>query len=146
MSERFDLAQHDLDIRRQIIAPHWRAFLSSPWFGYGLGSFTTVNQMLMTEAGLRELHNVRAVHNLYVQWLEEAGIVGAGLLAALFVERLVPIARAALIALVLSSGVLSSGVSRRGASPWVLPRPIPGREVELAGGAGLGSRESCVRA
>lgn len=108
VSERFDLAQHDLDIRRQIIAPHWRAFLSSPWFGYGLGSFTTVNQMLMTEAGLRELHNVRAVHNLYVQWLEEAGIVGAGLMAALFVERLVPIARAAF-------GPGGAGVWARGA-------------------------------
>lgn len=92
--ERFDLAQQDLDIRRQIIAPHWRAFLSAPWFGYGLGSFTSVNQMLMTEASLRELHNVRAVHNLYVQWLEEAGIVGAALMAALFCERMAPVVRA----------------------------------------------------
>jgi len=93
--ERFDLVQQDLDIRRQIITPHWRAFLSAPWFGYGLGSFTSVNQMLMTEATLRELHNVRAVHNLYVQWLEEAGIVGALLMAALFGERMVPVVRAA---------------------------------------------------
>ncbi|KSB87514.1 hypothetical protein AS593_17755 [Caulobacter vibrioides] len=93
--ERFDLAQQDLDIRRQIIAPHWRAFLSAPWFGYGLGSFPSVNQMLMTEATLRELHNVRAVHNLYVQWLEEAGIVGAALMAALFGERMAPVVRAA---------------------------------------------------
>ena len=93
--ERFDLAQQDLDIRRQIIAPHWRAFLSTPWFGYGLGAFTTINQMLMTEATLRELHNVRAVHNLYVQWLEEAGVVGAVLMAALFAERMAPVARAA---------------------------------------------------
>lgn len=95
VAERFDLAQQDLDIRRQIIAPHWRAFLSSPWFGYGLGGFTSVNQMLMTEATLRELHNVRAVHNLYVQWLEEAGVVGAALMAALLGQRLAPIVRAA---------------------------------------------------
>lgn len=95
VAERFDMAQRDLDIRRQIVEPHWRAFLSAPWFGYGLGSFTTVNQMLMTEAGLRELHNVRAVHNLYVQWLEEGGIVGAVLMAALFVERMVPVVGAA---------------------------------------------------
>lgn len=106
--ERFDLAQQDLDIRRQIIAPHWRAFLSSPWFGYGLGSFTSVNQMLMTEATLRELHNVRAVHNLYIQWLEEAGIVGAALMAALLVERIAPVVRAAF-------GAGGAGIWARGA-------------------------------
>ncbi len=94
--ERFGMAQQNLDVRAQIVAPHWRAFLAAPWFGYGLGSFPTVNQLVVTQDSLPALYNVRAVHNLYVQWLEEAGVVGAALMAALFLERLAPIGRAAL--------------------------------------------------
>lgn len=96
VAERFGSARQDLDIRARILDPHWRAFLAAPWFGYGLGSFTTVNQLVVTRETLLVLHDVRAAHNLYVQWLEEAGIIGAAAMTALLAAILGPIVRAAL--------------------------------------------------
>lgn len=95
VAERFGAAGQDLEIRARILEPHWRAFLAAPWFGYGLGAFTTINQMVVTRETLLTLHDVRAAHNLYVQWLEEAGIAGAAAMAALFVAAAAPVARAA---------------------------------------------------
>lgn len=72
----------DMVARQTIFDAHWQAFLGSPWFGFGLGSFPTVNQLITTGETLNVLYDVRATHNLYLQWLEEAGIVGAALMAA----------------------------------------------------------------
>ncbi|WP_165184050.1 O-antigen ligase family protein [Caulobacter soli] len=93
VAERFSLAEQDAGIRAAIFAPHWDAFRSAPWFGFGLGSFPTVNQLIVTQANLPALFNVRAVHNLYLQWLEEAGVVGALAMTALFVALIWPILR-----------------------------------------------------
>jgi O-antigen ligase len=111
----------DAEVRRQIVGAHWEAFKSSPWFGLGLGSFPIVNQLITTTANLPVLFDVRATHNLYVQWLEEAGIVGgvamaAWLLVALWragVDAIKPgmagaLARAAIAATVV---VLLHGIS-----------------------------------
>jgi O-antigen ligase len=96
VAERFDKAGQDADVRQAIFAPHWEAFLSSPWFGFGLGSFPTINQLVATQDNLRMLFDVRAVHNLYLQWLEEAGVIGALAMAALFVVLLWPVVRGGL--------------------------------------------------
>lgn len=72
----------DISLRRTIFDAHWQAFVGSPWFGFGLGSFPIINQMIMTSENLDILFDVRATHNLYLQWLEEGGIVGAALMAA----------------------------------------------------------------
>ncbi|QTC91468.1 O-antigen ligase family protein [Brevundimonas goettingensis] len=63
--------------RADILSSHWQAFLDSPLFGYGLGSFSDVNSQIMTDQNFEVLWPVRAAHNVYLQWLEEAGIVGA---------------------------------------------------------------------
>lgn len=96
VSERLDLAERDVSVRTAILAPHWEAFQSSPWFGYGLGSFPTVNQMVSNQENLRVLFDVRAVHNLYLQWLEEGGVIGSLAMAALFLTLLWPILRGGL--------------------------------------------------
>jgi O-antigen ligase len=96
VAERFDRAGQDADVRQAIFAPHWEAFLSSPWFGFGLGSFPTINQLVATQDNLRMLFDVRAVHNLYLQWLEEAGVIGALAMAALFIVLLWPVVRGGL--------------------------------------------------
>ena len=44
---------------------------------YGLGSFSDINSQITTEENYHALWSVRAVHNVYLQWLEEAGIIGA---------------------------------------------------------------------
>jgi len=72
----------DAAVRKAIFDAHWQAFLGSPWFGFGLGSFPVVNQLIATTENLGVLFDVRATHNLYLQWLEEAGVVGTLLMAA----------------------------------------------------------------
>ncbi len=86
---RLEHLDGDVAVRKAIFDAHWQAFQSSPWFGFGLGSFPVVNQLITTTGNLNVLFDVRATHNLYLQWLEEAGIVGsvvmlAWLLAALW--------------------------------------------------------------
>lgn len=63
-------------VRQSIWALHWQAFLDSPLFGYGLGAAETVNKTLISVANYPILWNIKAILNLYLQWLEEAGIVG----------------------------------------------------------------------
>ncbi len=67
----------DVDLRSQIFAAHWDAFLASPLFGYGLGSFDPINLQIMTSETAGSFWNLRALHNVYLQWLEEAGLIGA---------------------------------------------------------------------
>lgn len=56
---------------------HWHAFVAAPWMGYGLGTFEAINRSLITATSFYNLWNIRAVHNVYLQWLEEAGVLGA---------------------------------------------------------------------
>ena len=64
-------------IRQNIFGAHWQAFLASPLFGYGLGSFSDMNSQIMSADTYSDLWAIRAAHNVYLQWLVEAGIVGA---------------------------------------------------------------------
>lgn len=73
---RFENLEGDVAVRKAIFDAHWEAFKTSPWFGFGLGSFPIVNQLITTTENLAALFDVRATHNLYLQWLEEGGIVG----------------------------------------------------------------------
>lgn len=78
----------DAEVRGVIFDAHWRAFLDSPLFGYGLGTFNDVNAQIMTLQNQEILSSVRALHNVYLQWLVEAGVVGSApmfLLIALIV-------------------------------------------------------------
>lgn len=73
---RLEHLDGDVAVRKAIFDAHLTAFQSSPWFGYGLGSFPVVNQLITTTETLPVLFDVRATHNLYLQWLEEGGVVG----------------------------------------------------------------------
>lgn len=63
--------------RFDLLAPHWRAFLDAPLFGSGLGTFPEVNNLIMTPETASTLSATVVLHNVYLQWLEEAGVVGA---------------------------------------------------------------------
>ncbi|MBO9557445.1 MAG: O-antigen ligase family protein [Caulobacter sp.] len=91
--DRLELANGDVAVRAAIFAPHYEAFLSSPWFGYGLGSFVSVNQLITDSVSLQTLFNVRAAHNLYLQWLEEGGVIGSLAMLALFIAIILPVAK-----------------------------------------------------
>lgn len=79
---RLDMVDQDAVVRQAILAEHWKAFLASPLFGYGLGSFVDLNSMIMTADSYGYLL-VGSTHNVYLQWLEEAGVVGAAPMFAL---------------------------------------------------------------
>lgn len=65
------------DARARMGQIHWQAFLAAPWMGYGLGTFEAINRSLITATNFADLWNIRAVHNVYLQWLEETGVLGA---------------------------------------------------------------------
>jgi O-antigen ligase len=74
---RFFAAQQDADVRTAIWKAHWGAFLESPLFGYGLGTAETVNKTLVTVQNYEVLRPIRSILNVYLEWLENAGIIGA---------------------------------------------------------------------
>jgi O-antigen ligase len=74
---RMDALNTDAVNRAAIFGAHWQAFLKSPLMGYGLGSFTDVNNYVMTPDNYGALWSIRAAHNVFIQWLEEAGLLGA---------------------------------------------------------------------
>jgi len=61
--------------RTEIWRLHWQAFLDSPLFGYGLGGAETVSKSLLNLSNFDVLWNIKAILNVYLQWLEEAGVV-----------------------------------------------------------------------
>lgn len=70
-------ATHEFASRTAIYQVHWQAFLDSPLFGYGLGSFDELNRMLLNTETFPKLWSVRAAHNIYLAWLEQGGLFGA---------------------------------------------------------------------
>ena len=75
--DRFGSIGADAGVRATIFDAHWNAFLASPLTGNGLGSFDQVNLQILTTTNVDALWSIRAAHNVYLQWLEEAGILGA---------------------------------------------------------------------
>jgi O-antigen ligase len=67
----------EFDNRAFLLSVHWQAFLDSPLFGYGLGTFDVVNRMLLNAATFPKIWAVRAAHNVYLTWLEQGGLLGA---------------------------------------------------------------------
>lgn len=65
------------DLRGVVNQAHWRAFLASPLSGYGLGSYPELNNMIMTAPNAEALSLSVVLHNVYLQWLVEGGVVGA---------------------------------------------------------------------
>lgn len=63
-----------------ILRAYWSAFVQSPVYGFGLGSAPTLAKMSMSPATYDALWNIRAVHNVYLQWLVEGGVIGTVLM------------------------------------------------------------------
>jgi O-antigen ligase len=78
--QRFGAAGSDAISRGIILQTYWGAFLQSPLFGYGLGSAPALIAPLLTAENYDALWDIRATHNLYLQWLVETGVVGAALM------------------------------------------------------------------
>lgn len=75
--DRLASSDRDAVVRTAIWAEHWRAFLGSPLLGYGIGSTETVNKTLINTTNFSTLWNIKAILNVYLQWLQQAGLFGA---------------------------------------------------------------------
>ncbi len=93
---RLGLLDVDAQVRSEIFTEHWRAFLERPIFGHGLNTFHEINTRAQTPANFEELREMGAAHNIYVQLLEETGVVGAGVFAIILGPLLWRAARGAL--------------------------------------------------
>lgn len=74
---RFGEGAATSEARYREAVPHFEAFNAAPWMGYGLGTFDAINRSIMTSGNVADLWSIRALHNVYLQWLEEAGVLGA---------------------------------------------------------------------
>lgn len=77
LEDRLNFLGNDSLARNTIFAAHWAAFNAAPASGYGLGAFAHINSMIMSQANLAVLDLLGATHTVYIQWLEEAGVIGA---------------------------------------------------------------------
>jgi O-antigen ligase len=75
--DRLLAAQQDSALRSEIWRRHFEAFQAAPWFGYGLGTSETVHRTLLSVSNFGTFGTVHSIYNVYLQWLEQAGIVGA---------------------------------------------------------------------
>jgi O-antigen ligase len=74
--------------RQELLAPHWSAFLGNPLWGNGLNTFHELNAMAATPENWDSLRFVGAAHNIYVQALEETGLIGVALFALMLTPPL----------------------------------------------------------
>jgi O-antigen ligase len=77
LQDRLTFLHNDALTRNAVFAAHWTAFTAAPFSGYGLGSFAHINAMIMGQSNLAALGALGATHNVYLQWLEQAGLIGA---------------------------------------------------------------------
>ncbi len=78
--DRLDGASWQSGMRMRTFIPHWSAIMASPITGYGMGCFYLVNDTIMNVQNWRALHDIGALHNVYLQWLEEGGALATVLM------------------------------------------------------------------
>ncbi len=83
LAQRLQNVDVDNQSRLLIYGAHLKIIVHQLWLGSGFGSFAAVNNAILTELNYGYLFNIRAMHNVYLQWLEECGLVGLILLIGL---------------------------------------------------------------
>jgi O-antigen ligase len=82
-SDRFAALGGDFAERGALMEAHWQAFLERPWLGHGLNTFHDINAHIATPENWKALSGVGAAHSIYLQALEETGLIGLLLLVAM---------------------------------------------------------------
>ena len=85
----------DTASRTLIYQSHWPRLFDQPLIGHGLGSFLVLNRALATPANVVALTWVGDMHNVFMQWIEEMGFIGAGAMFSCIGWVLIVIARGA---------------------------------------------------
>ncbi|MGY6661064.1 MAG: O-antigen ligase family protein [Glycocaulis sp.] len=65
------------NLRGEMFAAYWNAVALAPVTGHGLGSFVFTNDLITTSQTVRSLGSTNAAHNVFLQWLLQAGWTGA---------------------------------------------------------------------
>lgn len=73
---RYADLDEDANNRFVMYSAYWEAASEKPLMGHGLGSFSTVNNMIMTADNAHILATQGAAHNIALQWLVQTGWVG----------------------------------------------------------------------
>jgi O-antigen ligase len=76
-AERFGDLNPVTEDRMRIFPAYWPTIAASPWLGYGLGAFASVNALSMTTDNALALAPLGAAHDVYLQWLLQEGFPGA---------------------------------------------------------------------
>lgn len=95
LTQRLQNVDADNQARMLIYNEHLKVIVHQLWLGSGFGSFAAVNNAILTELNYSYLFNIRAMHNVYLQWLEECGVIGLMILVGLNLAVLVPVYMAA---------------------------------------------------
>lgn len=74
--QRFDTFDNDYMTRKVIFETYIDMFKQNWINGVGLGAFIPVNRTLLSVENYQELANINALHNVYLTWLFETGIIG----------------------------------------------------------------------
>jgi O-antigen ligase len=65
--------------RAQLLEIHWRFFEARPLTGHGLNTFHELHASALNGDNFRDQRAMGSAHNIYVQALEETGLIGFGL-------------------------------------------------------------------
>lgn len=79
--------------REKLLQAHWEAFLERPFLGHGLNTYAELNLLSVDTENWSYLLHAGAVHNIYLQALEEMGLVGTLLFGSIVLLALLPIFR-----------------------------------------------------
>lgn len=96
LATRYSASASDLQTRLAIVHDHLPAIRAELWKGYGLGAFERINAMILTPENFAHLWSIRALHNVYLQWIEEAGLPSAIAMWLCVAAILVQLARGSL--------------------------------------------------
>ncbi len=94
-------------LRAQIIAAHRQWLFDRPVAGHGFGSFVSLNRRAISYGNFNALFNISAMHNVYLQWFEQAGLIASVAFGICFV----------LIFIYLLAG---NSTGRRGSKYWII--------------------------
>lgn len=86
--QRFALAAEDLEVRRALADAHWGFVMERPMLGHGLNTYHELNALAATPENWRALRAPGSTHNIFIQVLEETGVIGLGLWALMLATPL----------------------------------------------------------
>lgn len=78
---RIGSTSDDLSVRLRIFGAHLPSALDHPMAGHGFGGFVEMNRAVTDLDNFSALFNVGALHNVYLQWLEQAGWIATAAMA-----------------------------------------------------------------